>query len=75
MDYMSVGEVARKLGVRPPQVSDLFCKGVLRDDLCPVIAGRRLVSPEIVPVIAMELRRKGIEIRSVEGSSSTALRE
>ena len=35
----------------------------IRDDLCPIVSGRRLIPPEIVDVIAMELRRKGIEVR------------
>ena len=52
MRYLSVGDMARQLGVRPS------------DDLCPVVAGRRLIKPEHVELIAMELRRKGVTVRS-----------
>jgi hypothetical protein len=38
-------------------------EGRLRDDLCPIVAGRRLIPPELVPVIALELRRKGIVVQ------------
>ena len=61
-EYVSVGDVARRLGVRPAQITDLFYKRLLRDDLCPIVAGRRLIPPDYVEIIAAELRRKGIAV-------------
>ena len=61
-ELLGVGDVARLLGVRPPQITDLFYKGHLRDDLCPIVGGRRLIPPEYVSLIAMGLRRKGIQV-------------
>lgn len=60
---LSVGDVARLLGVRPSRITQLFYERKLREDLCPIVSGRRLIPPEYVEVIAMELRRKGIEMR------------
>ena len=64
MTYLSVGDVARQLGpkVKPAQISQLFYERLLRDDLCPVVAGRRLIPPDMVPVIGWALRRKGVEV-------------
>ena len=56
---MSVGEVARKLKARPQDISDLFYKRKLRDDLCPIIAGRRLIPPDYLDVIRWALKREG----------------
>lgn len=61
-ELLSVGDVARLLAVRPSQVTQLFYERRLRDDLCPIVAGRRLIPPDYVTVIAMELRRKGIKV-------------
>jgi hypothetical protein len=43
MDYLSVSEAARRLGAKPKDISDLFYRRALRDDLCPIVAGRRLI--------------------------------
>ncbi len=68
MTSLSVGDVAHRLGVRPSQVTQLFYEQRLRDDLCPVVAGRRLIPPDYLSVIAMELRRKGIRVHAGEVS-------
>ena len=59
---LSVGDVARILHVRPAQITQLFYERRLRDDLCPIVGGRRLIPRSCVAVIAMELRRKGVEV-------------
>ena len=64
MKLLSVGDVARRLGVRPAQITQLFYERKLRDDLCPIVGGRRLVRPEYVAVIAAALHRKGIQVKS-----------
>ena len=68
--YQGVGDTARQLGVRPSRITQLFYERRLRDDLCPIIAGRRLIPPSYVPIIALELRRKGIEV-AVEPQGGT----
>lgn len=74
MKLLSVGDVAKQLGVRPAQVTQLFYDRRLRDDLCPIVAGRRLIPPDYVSIIAMELRRKGIRVEPIgdtqEGGAS-----
>lgn len=62
---MCVGDVARLLGVRPSQITALFYERRLRDDLCPIVGGRRIIPQNYVEVIAMELRRKGIRVLKV----------
>lgn len=63
LDYLSVGDVARRLGVSPRRITDLYYSGRVRSDRCPVIAGRRLIPPDMVEVIAMALRRLGVRVR------------
>ena len=65
MDYLSVGDVAKRLGVMPTQVTGLFYKGQVRGDECPIIAGRRLIPPKYIDVIAMVLRRQGVQVGEV----------
>ena len=64
-ELLSVGDVARRLNVRPSQVTQLFYERRLRDDLCPIVGGRRLIPHDYVEVIAMELKRKGVSVREV----------
>jgi hypothetical protein len=58
--HLSVSEAARLLKARPRDISDLFYRRRLRDDLCPIVAGRRLIPEECVEMIAAELRRAGL---------------
>ena len=46
----------------------------LRDDLCPVVGGRRIIPEALVEVIAMELRRKGIQVASTSDERSGVAR-
>lgn len=64
-EYLGVGDVADILSVRPAQITNLFYERRLRDDLCPIVSGRRLIPPNYVQIIAMELRRKGIDVLEV----------
>ena len=65
-DFFTVSEAARELegmvngGVRPRDISTLFYQRELRDDLCPIVGGRRLIPRNYLDVIAMALRRKGL---------------
>jgi len=59
MPYLSVSEAARRLGTRPKDISDLFYRRMLRDDLCPIVAGRRLIPEDYLDCIAAALKRQG----------------
>lgn len=64
-DLLSVGgaadELSEQLGqtVRPKWITALFYDRQLRDDLCPIIGGRRLIPRNYLPMIATALRRHG----------------
>ena len=64
--FMTVSDVARNLGQRfqvvvPPRViSDLFYQRELRDDVCPMVGGRRLIPQDYLPAIAAALRKRGL---------------
>jgi hypothetical protein len=70
--HLSVSEVARRLGVRPRVISDLFYQRELRDDLCPIVAGRRLIPEAYVSAIAEALRRTAPGSRPIEAESPAA---
>ena len=57
MKHLSVSDVARRLGATPRDISDLFYRRELRDDLCPIIAGRRLIPESYVDEIEAALTR------------------
>ena len=59
MLHLSVSEAARRLGAKPRDISDLLYKRQLRDDLCPIVAGRRLIPATYLDMIARALRRAG----------------
>ena len=64
-DVLSVGEAAGELreqlrqDVRPRWISTLFYDRELRDDICPIVAGRRLIPRTYLPMIAQAIRRRG----------------
>ena len=55
MSHLSVSEVARRLGANPQDISALFYKRKLRDDLCPIAALRKAKTP--LPKLAEHLNR------------------
>jgi hypothetical protein len=57
MKHFSVSEVARRIGARPKDISDLFYQRKLDDQRCPLTAGRRLIPEDYVPVVETTLRR------------------
>jgi len=65
MDILSVGDAAQELAeqigqdVRPRWITTLFYDRALRDDLCPIVAGRRLIPRSYLPMIVMAMRRRG----------------
>ena len=67
MDYLSVSEAARRLGAKPKNISDLFYRRALRDDLCPIVAGRRLIPENYLGMIELALKRAGRPIGGANG--------
>ena len=67
--HLSVSDVARRLGANPRDISDLFYRRELRDDLCPIIAGRRLIPESYIGEIEAALRRHQRRMAK-EGASS-----
>ena len=59
MHYLTVSQAARRLGARPRDISDLFYRRHLRDDLCPIVGGRRMIPEGYLDLIAAALRRQG----------------
>ena len=59
MSHMTVSEAARQLGAKPRDISNLFYNRMLRDDLCSVVAGRRMIPPDYLDTIRAALRRAG----------------
>ena len=70
---ITVSEAARsiseKLGVviRPRDISLLFYERQLRDDLCPIVGGRRLIPPDYLPQIESALHRRR-HLQKVQGA-------
>lgn len=56
----AVSEVARRLGVQPRIISDLFYQRALDDGVCPVVGGRRLIPEAYVPEIEKVLRERNL---------------
>jgi hypothetical protein len=65
-DPLTVSDVARALSdqlgveVGPRDISDLFYTRLLRDDLCPIVGGRRLIPRSYLPEIVDVLRARGM---------------
>jgi hypothetical protein len=63
---LTVSDVARALGekyrrvVRPRDISDLFYRRELREDVCPIVGGRRLIPPEYLGAIETCLQQRNL---------------
>ena len=60
MELLSVSDVAREFGVKPKDISDLFYQRQLPDDLCPIVAGRRLIPRDCLPQVHKVLATRGL---------------
>ena len=67
----TVSEVARKIGVRPRDISDLFYGRELSDQKCPIIGGKRIIPDDYVQVITCVLTKHGHLVAAKELMSST----
>lgn len=65
--YLSVGDAARRLGVQPRIVTMLFYQQKLRDDLCPIIGGRRVIPETYLSMIELVLKRAGRIVADPQG--------
>jgi hypothetical protein len=68
MPFTTVSEAARRLGANPKDISTLFYTRQLRDDLCPIVAGRRMIPTDYVDVIAAALKRAGKPVNPTGGA-------
>jgi hypothetical protein len=59
MTQLTVSEVARCIGARPEDISDLFYQRKLHDSRCPIVGGRRLIPEDYLPIIEATLRQLG----------------
>jgi hypothetical protein len=59
MRLFIVSEVARQIGARPRDISDLFYQRKLDDQRCPVVGGRRLIPEDYLETIQRTLRNLG----------------
>lgn len=57
--YETASSLARKVGCRPRDISDLFYCRILDESRCPVVQGRRLIPPDYIPVVEQALRERG----------------
>jgi hypothetical protein len=64
-EQRSVSDIARELSaryagvIRSRDITDLFYKRLLDDDVCPVVGGRRLIPRSYVPEVVDALRKQG----------------
>lgn len=61
-NLLSVSEVARLLGAKPKDISDLFYSRELRDDIAPIVAGRRLIPESYIETIRAALQRSNRQV-------------
>jgi hypothetical protein len=55
----SISGLARRWGIPPRKISDLFYARKLNEDRCPVIGGRRIIPASYVPTVERVLREVG----------------
>lgn len=65
----TVGEIAKRYGVQPWRITQLFYAGKLRDDLCPILSGRRFIPDDYVPQVVAALKRQGVRVQNREGAA------
>ena len=64
--YLTVSDAARELSlehgvvVRPRDISDLFYRRELREDVCPIVGGRRLIPPAYLGAIETCLQQRNL---------------
>jgi hypothetical protein len=69
MRHFSVSELARRFGIPPRAISDLFYSRALDDAACPIVAHRRLIPLDYVQTVAQVLRARGLIAETNEAAS------
>ena len=59
-NFTTISSLARKHGIRPREISDLFYQRKLSDKRCPIVDGRRLIPESYVGKIESLLRERGV---------------
>jgi len=73
MSVTSVSGAARQISdqtgctISPHQISNLFYRGQLDDERCPIVGRARLIPADYIPAIVAELRRRGLLNEQVPG--------
>ena len=67
--YLTVSEAARRLGALPRDITNAFYMRQLRDDIAPIIGGRRVIPMDYLNVVRMVLKRNGRKLADVEASN------
>lgn len=77
-DMLTVSGAAReierrhKCPVRPKDISTLLYERLVDDGLCPIVAGHRMISPDVLPRIEAALIERGMISMPVEESVNHA---
>jgi hypothetical protein len=66
----SISALARRTGVPPQVLSNLFYRRVLDDQQCPVVNGRRVIPAVYVTVIERVLRERGLMRKDADKGDS-----
>lgn len=67
MPFLTVSDAARKLGVSPRDVSDLFYRRIIPDDSAPIVDGRRAIPDDLMWLIESKLQGMGKLRRKIKG--------
>lgn len=57
---LCISTIARRFGLPPQRISNLFYRRVLSDRMCPVVNGRRVIPADYLAVIERVLRERGL---------------
>jgi len=68
-NLFTISSLARRFGIAPRRISDLFYGRKLSDEICPVVDGRRLIPESYVPAVEAALRESGALQQSEAGSA------
>jgi hypothetical protein len=57
-NYLSVGEVARRLKYPPRLVTDILYRQLVDTSQCPMLGGRRMIPAEMLPELKEALKTR-----------------
>lgn len=67
---LSVGDAARALNVRPRDITRLLYDRRVSVERCPIIGGRRMIAPSMLPEIAIALSQHSRSLKEREKVAS-----